>query len=214
MHRLLALLIPFFVLAASAPRGNSKSTVNPTELGTLWTASTTAETSKDLATATAAITQFQQAGGDTFLASLRLGWLHYSNADYPKAAKAYGKAASLKPTSINAQLGLLNVAQAQLDIRSTTVAAETVLKIQPTNYRALMAIAGLHFAQKDYRKAAASYARTLVTYPDDPDALSGHAWSALRMNDNASAMQSFTLLLSMNPSYPSASEGYAAAMKN
>ena len=208
MIRLPCLL--FVLLSAVA---TAKDVAIPSELGKLWFESTTAETNKDYAGALKSVQAYKEKGGDTFLASLRMGWLHYQNAQYPQAENFYAKAQSLKPPSLNAALGYLNAVQAQLDPRKTAQAAESVLKVQSTNYRALMVLAGLSFAQKDYRKAAAAYGRTLVTFPDDPDALSGSAWSLLRAGDKASALTTFSLLLSISPQYASAQEGFTEASK-
>ena len=187
---------------------------DPLQLGKLWTDSTSAEASKDYAGALRLVQSFKEQGGDPFLAALRTGWLHYQNGNYSQSEVAYYKALSLKPTSLNASLGLMNAVQGQLDPRKTVHAAEAVLKIQSTNYRAMMVLAGLSFAQKDYRKAAAAYSRVLVTYPDDPDALSGAAWSALKAEDRVTALTTFSLLLSISPTYPSASDGFAEASKS
>lgn len=210
MHRLIAILLPFLVVAASAPRQTSNGANGslPAELGKLWNQSVEAEKSSDLKIAIDHMKSYYQRGGDPFFTNLRLGWLHYTTAEYDKSGQFYRKAASLKPTSLNALLGALSAAQALQDPRQTIQAAEAVLRLQPTNYRAQMVIAGLHYAEEDYRKAAAEYARVLLTYPEDPDALSGVAWAALRMRDKPNAMQAFALLLSMYPDYPSAQEGY------
>ena len=164
MHRLRLLLLPYLVAAALA-----SDTSGPAQLGQLWTDSTTAEASKDYTAALRSMQAFKEKGGDGFLASLRIGWLKYQSGQYNQAESAYARAQALKPTSLNAALGLLNAVQAQLDPRKTALAAEGVLKVQSTNYRAMMALAGLSFAQKDYRKAAAAYDRTLP----DPDS---RAW--------------------------------------
>ena len=210
MCRLLFITLSCLVLTAFSL---AKDAPSPLDLGKLWSESTTLEASKDYNGALKAMQAYKDQGGDAFLASLRMGWLHYQNAQYPQSEKAYGRAQTLKPTSLNATLGLLNAVQAQIDPRKTAQAAEAVLKIQSSNYRALMVLAGLSFAQKDYRKASAAYGRVLMTFPDDPDALSGAAWSALRAGDKASAVTTFSLLLSISPQYASAQEGFAEASK-
>lgn len=208
MHRLLALLVPVIVLITSVPHAATSAPVAPDRLGEFWSASVKAEENKNYDESIAAMKAFRESGGDAFLAMLRLGWLQYQAGRYLDAYKAYEKAGSLAPLSLNARLGSLNAAQSLLDVRATVVAAEGVLKIEPTNYRALMALAGIYYAQKDFRKAASGYARVLVNYPDDPDARSGAAWSSLQVGDKRGAESAFRLLLSMYPSYPQAREGY------
>ena len=201
------------VLAAATPGSRAAAPVHPAELGELCAASAKAEKAKDFAAAIRSMQVYQKRGGDPFLATLRLGWLHYQAREYPSAAQAYGQAAALHPTSLNALLGVPNAAAALQDMRATALAAAAVLRVEPTNYRALMVLGGLHSAQREYRSAAADYARVLVNYPDDPDALSGAAWAELRQADHAAARANFSLLLGLNPDYPKAREGYELATR-
>ena len=207
MNRLIALLLPIAFMAASG----SAATSNPAALGKLWTASVQAEKSLDYAGALTHVTSYLQQGGDLFMASLRTGWLQYMLGDYKKAAHAYSKAVELQPSSVNALLGVLNTARAQLDPVKAERAAAAVLRVDATNYTALTALAGMYYAAKDYRKAASGYRRALVTYPDDPDALSGSAWSSLSNGDKAAALADFTRLISISPEYPQAQAGYEKA---
>lgn len=214
MRRFPVLLIMLVALAAGIPLPATAAAPDPIALGKICVASAKAEKNKDYAAAISAMKSYQQHGGDPFIATLRLGWLHYQAGQYADAARAYHQASVLKPSSLNALLGSLNAAQAMLDIRNTVRAAEAVLRVDPNNYRALMALGGLHFAQKKYAKATLDYSRVLVNYPDDPDALSGAAWSSLRAGDPATAHPKFTLLLGINPDYPKAREGYGLSARS
>lgn len=208
MYRLIALLLPVAIMAASATNTTSSK---PAELGKIWTASVAAEKNQDYATAIQKVSDFMQGGGDLFMGALRTGWLQYMSGDYPKAERAYSKAAQLQPSSINALLGVLNATRAQLDPVKAERAATAVLKVEPSNYTALLALAGLHYATGDYRKSASAYRRLLVTYPDDLDGLSGAAWSSLNLGDKNAALTDFTRLLSISPEYSQAAAGYEKA---
>lgn len=203
MMRLPTLVISLGLLQAA--------TAGPMELGKLSSASTKAEETKDYATAIRHMKDYAHQGGEPFYAALRLGWLHYNNADYSAALRYYTQATALQPGAINARLGLLNTAVALKDARRTAEAAAALIKADPNNYQAHMALAGLHAARRDHREAATTYARILASYPDDPDALSGAAWSALRIGDKAAARSRFETLLGRDPAYPKAGEGFQLA---
>jgi tetratricopeptide (TPR) repeat protein len=207
MYRLIALLLPVAIMAATGTTTTSK----PAELGKIWAASVQAEKNQNYPEAIQKVSLFMQGGGDAFMGSLRTGWLQYLSADYAKSERAYSKAAQLQPSSINALLGVLNATRAQLDPIKAERAAMAVLRVEASNYTALLAVAGLHYAAADYRKSASAYRRLLVTYPDDADGLSGAAWSSLNLGDKSAALADFSRLLSISPEYPLAQVGYEKA---
>ncbi len=208
MTRFFVLLLPVVLLAASGRSARSAADENPAGSGKHWTASVQAETEKKYDDALTELRGYEKAGGDAFLAAERTGWLNYLAGDFAKAEAGYGKAKQLQPAAINPLLGLLNVTQAQKDVRKTERAAEAVLRVEPTNYRAQMALAGLHFAEKAYRKSASAYRRVLTNYPDDVDAMSGAAWAVFYVGEKAEAADIFRKILGVNSAYPLAQRGF------
>ena len=191
--------------AAVSQAGTEKA---PAVVVSYWSASIQAETNKDYDEALKQVLAFQRAGGDSFMSSLRSGWLCYLKAAYPEAEQNYANASKLQPTAINPVLGLLTVAQATKDGKKIERAAEAVLKVEPSNYRANMALGGGFLAARDYRRAAFAYRRVLTVYPDDVDARSGAAWALYYAGDKHEALYHFRAILSMYPDYPYAQQGY------
>lgn len=207
MNRIILLLIPIAALAANGPTlrlGQGAPVVNPAQS---WTASLEAETNKKLDVAIADVRAFQQAGGDPFLASERLGWLSYSSGDYGAAEQFYGLASRVIPTAINPLLGLLNTAQAQKDPAKIERAAGSLLHTEPSNYRAQMALGQLHLSARDYPRAASEFRRVLLYYPDDLDATSGLAWAAYYLGGKREALALFQRILTVSPDYAYAQRG-------
>jgi len=179
-----------------------------------WQASLTAETSKDYDSALTDVSEYQNAGGNEFLANLRTAWLYYLKQDYGNAVRYYNAAEKIEPTSINPLLGLINVSEAQGDNAAVEKSAEDVLHLDPLNYRAQMAVAYRHYLAKDYAMALASYRRVLTNYPDDMIALSGEAWSLLYLGQQDKAEADFKTLLGINADDTWAQKGLALCQES
>jgi tetratricopeptide (TPR) repeat protein len=208
MNRIIPLLIPIVALAANTPNiryGNSAPTSNPAAQS--WAASVDAENNQKYSDALADMRAYQQAGGDTFLALERSGWLSYRAKDYAKAEQYYGEASRSIPTAMNPLLGLLNTAQAENDARKIERAAQSLLHNEPSNYRAQMALAQMHLASREYQRAASEYRRVLLYYPDDLDATSGLAWSVFYLGNKRDALALFHRILTVSPDYTYAQRG-------
>lgn len=213
MNRIVPLLIPIVALAANTPNvryGNSSAPApNPTAQS--WAASIDAENNQKYSDAETAVRAFQQAGGDTFLALERLGWLSYLAKDYAHAEQYYGEASRAIPTAMNPLLGLLNTAQAQNDTKKIERAAQSLLHNEPSNYRAQMALGQLHLAGREYQRSASEYRRVLLYYPDDLDATSGLAWSVYYLGNKHDALALFRRILTVSPDYTYAQRGVELA---
>jgi len=196
MKRLPSLL--FFSALGGGLVSAQPAASTPTSSASCWQASLTAETSNDYDSALGDIGQYQNNGGNAFLANLRTAWLYYLKQDYGNAARYYNAAEKLQPTSINPLLGLMSVSEAQGDNTAIEKSAEDVLHLDPMNYRAQMAVAYRHYLAKDYAMALASYRRVLTYYPDDMTALSGEAWSLLYLGQQDKAEADFKTLLGIN----------------
>jgi len=212
MKRLPSLLFLSALGGGLVSAQTAAQTTNPSSQ--YWQASLTAETSKDYDSALTDVSQYQNAGGNEFLANLRTAWLYYLKQDYANAVRYYNAAEKLQPTSINPLLGLINVSEAQGDNAAVEKSAEDVLHLDPMNYRAQMAVAYRHYLAKDYAMALASYGRVLTYYPDDMIALSGEAWSLYYLGQQDKAEADFKTLLGINANDTWAQKGLALCQQS
>jgi len=200
MKRIPALL---FISALTSGLVSAQTKPDPNSGSSLfWQASLTAETNKDYDTALTQVTAYQAAGGNAFLANLRLAWLSYLKHDYTNAAKYYNEAERLQPSSINPLLGLMNVSEAQGDATGIEKAADNVLHVDPLNYQAQMVKAAQNYTAKNYAMALGIYHRILTYYPDDMTALG-------QMKE---ATADFQILTGINASDPWSQKGLALCL--
>ena len=108
---------------------------------------------------------------DSYIANLRMGWLHYLNGDLIESKRYYEKAIELEPKSIEARLGYAYPLDALADIEGLKNNYEAILKIDPlhllTNYR----VALIFYNQKDFNHAKKHLDAVLSLYPFDYDSL-------------------------------------------
>ncbi len=210
IHRILPLLLPVVALAGNPDKPQTGQAAPAADPSQMWAASVEAENNKKYDEALADVRAFQQAGGDAFLASERLGWLSYLNGDYAKAEQYYGDISRAIPTAMNL-LGLLNIAEAQKDSKKIERAAGSLLHNEPSNYRAQMTLAALHLSGREYQRAASEYRRVLMYYPDDLDATSGLAWSVFYLGAKHDALALFRRVAAIRPDYTYVQRGIELA---
>jgi tetratricopeptide (TPR) repeat protein len=200
-------LFLFSALTSSVALAQPTPSTNSDGSSPYWQASLTSETNKDYDSALSQVSSYQSAGGDAFLANLRLAWLAYLKKDYKSAAQYYDAAEHLRPSAINPLLGLMYVSVAVGDSAAVEKAAENVLHVDPLNYQAQMLTAARLYSTKSYAMALASYRRVLTYYPDDLTALSGEAWSLYYLGHIKEATADFHVLLGINSSDTWAQKG-------
>ncbi len=167
-----------------------------------WQKSITAETSGDYNAAMASVLEFKSAGGETYLASVRAGWLSYLAKEYEKAIVFYTAAAKQEPRAMTPHLGMVNVYQAQNKTEDVLRVARAGIAIDQFN-RPLLLIAGeILYNQKDYRKAETYFERAHKLQPEEPIALSWLGWSQIMQNQVKLAAPMFERLMQIN------AEGY------
>lgn len=212
LHRLAAVLLPVVLAAASLAEPEVEKPAKPEApappSAAFWAASVSAESDKDYDKALEQLMLYQKADGDKFLSSLRYGWLYYLKQDYEKAETGYNSALKIEHSSLNAAVGLLDIAQVLKDKDKIKRAADAILRISPTHYRASMVAGAIQYEEKDYRKASLAYHRMLTLYPDDVDAMSGAAWADLYSGSKREALENFKKILSVKPKYTYAQQGY------
>jgi len=173
-----------------------------------WQKSITAETSGDYNAAMASVLEFKSAGGETYLASVRAGWLSYLAKEYEKAILFYTTAAKQEPRAMTPYLGMVAVYQAQSKTEDVLRAARAGIALDQFN-RPLLLIAGeILYNQKDYRKAETYFERAHKLQPEDPIALSWLGWSQIMQNQVKLAVPMFAKLMQINPDGLFVSDGF------
>lgn len=101
--------------------------------------------------------------------NLRLGWLYYLVKDFAKSASYYKKAIALKPSSIEARMGLVNPLYAAGNWDELLYNYLEILKIDPQNTTVNYRVALMYFNKKNNAKAEIYVNNVLRIYPFDYD---------------------------------------------
>ena len=174
-----------------------------------WQKSLSAEASGDYAGALDSVMDFKNAGGETYLAAVRAGWLSYRNNDYAKAIQYYTTAAKQEPRAITPHLGMMSVYQSQFKPEDTLRAAREVLKIDQFNRPTLLISGEILFNQQDYRKAEVYFERAYKLQPEDPIAMSWFGWTLINEGQGKLAAPLFEKLMQINPDGYLVHDGFA-----
>lgn len=174
-----------------------------------WQQSITAESNSDYAGALESVLAFKNAGGETYFAAVRAGWLSYLNKDYSKAIQFYTTAARQEPRAITPHLGMLNVFLAQTQPEDALRAAREVLKIDQSHRPTLLIAGEILFNQQDYRKAEVYFERAYKLMPEDPIGMSWFGWSQINQGQARLAAPLFEKLMQINPQGYMVQDGFA-----
>lgn len=174
-----------------------------------WQQSITAESNGDYASALESVLAFKSAGGETYLAAVRAGWLSYLNKDYPKAVQFYATAAKQEPRAITPHLGMMNVYHAESQPENVLREAREVLKIDQFHRSTLLIAGEILFNQQDYRKAEVYFERAYKLQPEDPIAMSWFGWSQIDQGQARLAAPLFEKLMEINPEGYMVKDGFA-----
>jgi len=174
-----------------------------------WQKSLTEESNNDYAAALESVLAFKNAGGETYLAAVRAGWLSYLNKDYTKAVQYYTTAAKQEPRAITPHLGMMNVYQAQTQLENVLRAAREVLKIDQFHRPTLLIAGEILFNQQDYRKAEVYFERAYKLMPEDPIAMSWFGWSQINQGQVRLAAPLFEKLMQISPDGYLVRDGFA-----
>ncbi len=175
-----------------------------------WQKSLTAESNSDYAGALESVLAFKSAGGETYLAAVRAGWLSYLNKDYAKAVQFYTTAAKQEPRAITPHLGIMNVYQAQNKPEDTLRATREVLKIDQYHRPTLLIAGEILFNQQEYRKAEVFFERAYKLMPEEPIGMSWFGWAQINQGQGRMAAPLFEKLMQINPQGYMVQEGFAA----
>jgi len=136
----------------------------------------------------------------SYSANLRLGWLHYLNADYIKSKSYYNKASSINKSSIEARLGLVYPLAALNNWDEVIEVYNAVLTINPFHSQSHYQLAYIYYIRKKYSEAEKHLKVVLKLFPFDYDsnALIGAVYVKLgKINE---AKKHYTIALEYNPS--------------
>ncbi len=198
------LLILTFICFTTANAADKLATI-----AEAWQQSLSAEAGNDYAGALESVLAFKSAGGDTYLAAVRAGWLSYLNQDYDKAVQFYSTAARQEPRAITPHLGLTYTFLAQQKPKEALIAARNGLNIDQYNFKLLLIAGELLFNEGDFRKAETYFDRAHHLQPEDPIAMSWLGWSQINQRQVKLAARVFEKLMQINPDGYLVREGYA-----
>jgi len=174
-----------------------------------WQKSLTEESNNDYAAAIESVLAFKSAGGETYLAAVRVGWLSYLNQDYAKAIQFYTTAAKQEPRAITPHLGMMHVFLAQTQPDDALRAAREVLKIDQFHRPTLLIAGEILFNQQDYRKAEVYFERAFKLMPEEPLGMSWFGWSQINQGQARLAAPLFEKLMQINPEGYMVRDGFA-----
>ena len=174
-----------------------------------WQKSLTAESNSDYVGALESVLAFKNAGGETYLAAVRAGWLSYLNKDYVKAIQYYSTAAKQEPRAITPHLGMMNVHLAQTKFDEVLRAAREVLKIDQFHRSTLLIAGEILYNQQDYRKAEVYFERAYKLMPEEPIGMSWFGWSQINQGQARLAAPLFEKLIQINPEGYMVRDGFA-----
>lgn len=174
-----------------------------------WQKSLTEESDKDYTAALESVLAFKNAGGETYLAAVRAGWLSYLKQDYTKAIQYYTTAAKQEPRAITPHLGMMNVYQAQMKPEDMLREAREVLKIDQFHRSTLLIAGEILYNQQDFRKAEVFFERAYKLMPEEPIAMSWFGWSQISQGQARLAAPVFEKLMEINPEGYMVRDGFA-----
>ncbi len=103
----------------------------------------------------------------SYSVQLRLGWLHYLNADYIKSKLHYNKAISINKKSIEARLGLIYPLTALSSWDEVIKTYNAILEIDINHSSSHYQLAYIYYVRKMYTQAEAHLKKVLEMYPFD-----------------------------------------------
>lgn len=162
------------------------------------------ENAKDLEGSIAAIKAINTT--DNYFTNLRLGWLYYSNANHQNAEQHYLLATKLKPTSVEALLGLANATYGLKKWTELNSIYQKILVIDANNTTANYGLALSAYYAKQYIEAEKFAQKILKLYPFDYNANLLMAGTKLSLAKIAEAKVYYQTVLLISPTDATAIE--------
>lgn len=143
---------------------------------------------------------------DNYFTNLRLGWLYYSNANYQNAEQYYLLASKLKPTSVEALLGLANATYGLKKWTELNSVYQKILVLDPNNITANYSLALSAYYAKQYIESEKFSQKILKLYPFDYNANLLMAGTKLSLAKIAEAKSYYQTVLLISPTDATALE--------
>jgi tetratricopeptide (TPR) repeat protein len=151
--------------------------------------------------------QASQAGDNSYLYHLRLGWLQYLVSKFPDSVNSYRKAVTMSKDSIEAKLGLMLPLMAQGKWSDAEKVGREILFVDKLSYLANSRLAYIYYNLRQYKEAEVYYRNVLSFYPGDIEMQVGLAWSLLKQDKKEAAGRVFDEILRYVPNHVSANSG-------
>ena len=142
-----------------------------------------------------------------YLGNYRAAWLYYYKGNYQQSINYYEKAATLKPDSVEAKLGLLLPLMAQKNWTKAEALARKLYAKAPYNYYAGSRLAYIFYAQGKYDEAETQYKKVIEAFPSETDMILGLGWTYLKQGKKQSARDAFSEVLVIKRNNLSAKTG-------
>ncbi len=139
--------------------------------------------------------------------SLRLGWLHYLNGDFPLSVKHYRQAMKLMPYAIEPKLGYVLPLAGLGNWDEVMAIYEEILHIDPQNTLVHYRMGVIFYERGNFEEAFRHVEKVVNLYPFDYDSVVLFAWIHLRMQRLEKAKILFQKALMIQPPSESAREG-------
>jgi tetratricopeptide (TPR) repeat protein len=155
-----------------------------------------------------AINDIQVAYGEgSYEMNLRLGWLHYMNANFDESVKYYRKAVALMPAATEPLWGIINPLSKQEKWNEVEKTYLGILKLDEKNTTANYRLGLIYYYRKDYVNAKKYFDVSLNLYPFDYDSMLMSAWTNFFLGKMSEARVLFNKVLLYKPNDSSALEG-------
>lgn len=145
--------------------------------------------------------------GGSYVAQLRMGWLHYLAGRHAQAAEAYQRAAALEPAAVEPRLGAMLPLMALRRWKDAARFGEEVLTLAPGDFSAVSRLAFIQYSQGQWAQAEPLYRRALAAWPASAEMRTGLGWSLLKLGRFKEAREVFEAVLAYAPDQLSAREG-------
>lgn len=132
--------------------------------------------------------------------TLRLGWLHYLNAEYNSAISYYKAAIKINSRSLDAKISLLNPLTAQKRWREVAYLCSQILDSSPWNYQANLFLMQAHSNQGDWQSLKKQATSLIERYPTSADPLVYLARANIQLGKANAAQNAYQKLLMLFPS--------------
>jgi tetratricopeptide (TPR) repeat protein len=139
--------------------------------------------------------------------NLRIGWLYYLSKNYTSSQQYYGRAVTIKPSSIEAKFGLIQPLSLLGSWDRVLDQYNNIIKIDSQNTQANYWIGVLLYNRKQYATAAKYFIKVVSIYPFDYDSNHMLGWANLFLGKKAEAKACFELALLIKPGDSSSTDG-------